>query len=96
MIAGAGLGHHSDMPFLDLVRKRQSERKYSDMPVPRDVIERCLEAARLAPSACNSQPWTFMVVEGELKNRLATAAFSGLYSMNSFAARAPILIVVVT
>ena len=84
------------MSFLDLVRKRQSERKYSDKPVPRDMIERCLEAARLAPSACNSQPWTFMVVEGEIKDRLAAAAFSGLYSMNAFAARAPVLVVVMT
>ena len=84
------------MSFLDLVRKRQSERKYSDKPVPRDVIERCLEAARLAPSACNSQPWTFLVVEGDAKNRLAAAAFSGLYSMNSFAARASVLVVVLT
>ena len=90
------IGHHFYMSFLELVRKRQSERKYSDKPVPREVVERCIEAARLAPSACNSQPWTFMVVEGELKNRLAAAAFSGLYSMNSFAARAPVLIVVVT
>lgn len=84
------------MPFLDLVRKRQSERKYSDKPVPRDAIERCVEAARLAPSACNSQPWTFLVVEGELKNKLAAEAFSGIYSMNAFAVRAPILVVVVT
>jgi len=84
------------MQFLDLVRKRQSERTYSKKPVPRHVIERCLEAARLAPSACNSQPWTFLVVEGEAKNRLAAAAFSGLYSMNSFAARAPVLVVVMT
>jgi nitroreductase len=84
------------MSFLDLVRKRQSERKYSDKPVLRDVIERCLEAARLAPSACNSQPWTFLVVEGDAKDRLATVAFSGLYSMNAFAARAPVLIVVLT
>jgi nitroreductase len=84
------------MPFLDLVRTRQSERKYSDKPVPRDMIERCLEAARLAPSACNSQPWTFMVVEGEIKDRLAAAAFSGIYSMNAFAARAPVLVVVMT
>jgi nitroreductase len=84
------------MPFLELVRKRQSERKYSDKPVARDSIERCIEAARLAPSACNSQPWTFMVVEGEIKDRLAATAFSGLYSMNAFAARAPVLIVVLT
>ena len=89
-------GHHLLMPFLDLVRKRQSERKYLDEPVPREMVERCLEAARLAPSACNSQPWTFMVVEGKVKDRLAAIAFSGIYSMNAFAARAPALIVVIT
>jgi len=85
------------MSFLELVAKRQSTRRYSSRPVPRDVIERCLEAARLAPSACNSQPWTFIVVDGEeQKNRVARAAFGGLHSMNAFAARAPVLIVVVT
>ena len=67
LIGPWNIGHHPDMPFLDLVRKRQSERRYSDRPVPRETMERCLEAARLAPSACNSQPWTFMVVEGELR-----------------------------
>ena len=64
------------MTFLELVAKRQSTRRYSSRPVPRDVVERCLEAARLAPSACNSQPWTFIVVDDEeQKNRVARAAF---------------------
>ncbi len=49
------------MNFLDLVRKRKSVRAYQDKPVERVKIERCLEAARLAPSACNSQPWRFKV-----------------------------------
>jgi nitroreductase len=85
------------MSFLDLVRTRQSERKYSSRPVPREIVERALEAARLAPSACNSQPWTFLVVDDEaLKNRVAEAAFSGFYSMNKFAAKAPVLLVVLT
>ncbi len=85
------------MSLLDLVRMRQSERKYSSRPVPREIIERGLEAARLAPSACNSQPWTFLVVDDEaVKNRVAEAAFSGLYSMNKFAAKAPVLLVVLT
>jgi nitroreductase len=86
------------MKFLELVEKRQSERQYDPRrPVARDVIERCLEAARLAPSACNSQPWTFVVVDDpEDRDRLASAAFSGLYSMNRFAAQAPVLVAVVT
>jgi nitroreductase len=85
------------MAFLELVRKRRSTRKYSAKPVPRETLERCLEAARLAPSACNVQPWHFIVVDdAELKNNLAKAAFSGVYSMNSFAKDAPVLIAVVT
>lgn len=85
------------MSFLDLARKRQSDRAYLPKPVPREAIERCLEAARLAPSACNSQPWYFIVVdEPKLKADLMAAAFSGVHSMNRFADRAPVLVVVVT
>lgn len=84
------------MTFLKLVNKRYSLRKYADMPVPREVIERGLEAARLAPSACNSQPWHFIVVDQEpLRTQLAAAAFSGVYAMNAFAKAAPALIVAV-
>lgn len=85
------------MSFLDLARARYSLRKYADTPVPREVIDRCLEAARLAPSACNSQPWSFIVVDQNPKRReLAEAAFGGIYSMNKFALNAPVLIVMVT
>ncbi|MFP4471611.1 MAG: nitroreductase family protein, partial [Bacteroidales bacterium] len=45
------------MKFSELVKQRFSARKYKDQPVPSDAILRCLEAARLAPSASNSQPW---------------------------------------
>ena len=65
--------------------------------VPRDALDRCIEAARLAPSACNSQPWSFIIVDEEkLKNKLEDEAFSGIYSVNSFAKSAPVLVVVVT
>ena len=85
------------MNFLDLAARRQSDRKYTSRPVDRALLERCLEAARLAPSACNSQPWTFLVLDrDELRTRVAEAAFSGLYSMNAFARTAPVLIVVLT
>ena len=84
------------MELLELLRRRRSVRRYSGGAVPREIIERCLEAARVAPSACNSQPWRFIVVDDpDLKNTLAEAAFSGIYSMNSFAGKAPVLIVVV-
>ena len=82
--------------FLELVRTRRSVRKYADTPVPRAVLERCLEAARLAPSACNSQPWTFVVVdEPALRSRLAAAAFGGVHAINSFAAAAPVFVAVI-
>ena len=84
------------MAFLDLVRRRRSIRSYRPDPVPRPVLDVCLEAVRLAPSACNSQPWQFIVVdEPSLKASLAEAAFSGIYSMNAFAAQAPVLVAVV-
>jgi len=84
------------MTFLELVKKRRSVREYSPATVPKEAITRCLEAARLAPSACNSQPWSFIVVDNpELKNTLADKAFSGVYSINFFAKSAPVLIVVV-
>src|SRR3989338_7816393 len=84
------------MTFLELVNKRRSVRGYISRPVPKEVIERCLEAARLAPSACNAQPWYFMIVDDPvLKDKVSSAAFSGIYSMNSFAQTAAALVVVV-
>ncbi|MDO9541502.1 MAG: nitroreductase family protein [Kiritimatiellia bacterium] len=86
-----------EQTFLEMVGKRRSTRKYQNRPVQREVLERCLEAARLAPSACNSQPWSFMVVDMEpMRTKVAQAAFSGIYAMNNFAATAPVLIVVLT
>ena len=51
------------MTFLELIEKRQSDRKYTDKPIEKDKLMRCLEAARLAPSASNSQLWTFIVTD---------------------------------
>jgi nitroreductase len=83
--------------FAQLVKLRRSVRRYSAQPVPRQVIDKCLEAARLAPSACNSQPWSFIVVDDEkVKNEIVDRAMSGIYRMNAFVKAAPVLIVVVT
>jgi nitroreductase len=85
------------MDFMELVNKRHSVRDYDARPVPREDINACLEAARLAPSACNSQPWQFIVVEDPgLKASLCRAMLSGIYSMNSFIDKAPCLVVVMT
>ena len=45
----------------ETVRLRRSVRKYSDQPVSEEVLNRCLEAARLAPSWRNGQPWRFII-----------------------------------
>ncbi len=57
--------------FLELAGKRRSCRSYSDTPVPDEQIGNCLEAARLAPSACNRQPWRFIIVRNsELRRKI--------------------------
>ena len=63
------------MDFLELASRRQSTRKYDiNRPVEPEKIERIIEAARLAPSACNAQPWHFVVVnEAELMNEAVDA-----------------------
>ena len=51
------------MDFLQLVQARQSDRSNDkERPVEPEKLERILEAARLAPSACNAQPWRFVVI----------------------------------
>ena len=82
--------------FLELVQHRQSDRAYLDKPVETEKIERILEAARLAPSACNSQPWKFIVVTDPEKRLLvADATASKLLSMNHFTKQAPVQLVVI-
>jgi len=85
------------MTFLNLVKIRQSVRQYRPDPVPVEVLDRCFEAARLAPSACNSQPWSFIAVtEKNMINQIAEHAFSGVYSLNKFVKSAPVIVVVIT
>lgn len=85
------------MIFMDLVHKRYSVRNYQDAPVPREKVSRCIEAARLAPSACNSQPWKFIVMDDpDLRDNVSKAAFEGLLKFNSFAFKAPVLVLIVS
>lgn len=82
------------MEFIELVNKRQSDRKYAPKPVAREHILKCLEAARLAPSACNSQPWKFIVVDDRAKLAEMSEAAIGL-GMNKFTVQVPVLVAVV-
>ncbi|MFC2167873.1 nitroreductase family protein [Acidobacteriota bacterium] len=80
--------------FLNLVQNRRSIRKYLEKPVEREKVLSCLEAARMAPSADFVQPWRFLVIdEPELKKRFTDEVFSGIYSKTKFAAKAPVIIV---
>ncbi|HPS55011.1 MAG TPA: nitroreductase family protein [Sedimentisphaerales bacterium] len=83
------------MDFLELANKRFSVRNYKETPVTKADIEKCIQAARLAPSACNSQPWKFIVIdEPELKKEVAKSAFNGPVPINKFAFDAPVLIII--
>jgi len=85
------------MTFGELIQKRRSVRRYSDRTVAKEDVLKCLEAARLAPSGCNSQPWHFIVIdEPGLRKRVGERIFSGVYSMNKFAQDAPVLVAVVS
>lgn len=60
--------------ILETIRERRSIRRYLEKPVPREVIEKILDAARWAPSAHNRQPWRFAIIENaETKHALASA-----------------------
>ena len=81
------------MNFIEIARTRQSCRAYDETrPVEEEKISSMLEAARLAPSACNGQPYHFTVCRGETALEVARAT-AGL-GMNKFAVQAPVLIVV--
>ena len=83
--------------IVEILLQRQSVRGYTDQPVEPEKIARCLEAARMAPSACNAQPWKFIVVDNpQLKDQVAGYTTSGpLVPMNHFTRQAPILVVIV-
>ncbi len=85
------------MDFKELIRKRFSLRKYSEKSVEREKLEQCIEAARMAPSACNSQPWKFVVVDDpELRKKVAEETFGAVVSFNKFVKDAPVLVVQVS
>jgi nitroreductase len=84
------------MKFIELASARRSVRKYSPRAVEAEKIDLCVEAARLAPSASNGQPWRFVLIdEGALKDAVAKATFGPGATFNRFAVEAPILVALV-
>ncbi len=81
------------MNFNEIARYRQSCRSYDPArPIEQQKLEMILEAARLAPSACNGQPYHITVCRGEAAQKVAKATMG--MGMNRFAADAPILLVI--
>jgi nitroreductase len=82
------------MDFSELVRTRQSVRHYQSRPVEPEKLNAIVEAVRLAPSACNAQPWTlFIVDEPDLREKVARATFDSTVSFNRFVPEAPVIAV---
>jgi len=82
--------------FLDIVKTRQSTRAYDSRAVEAEKIDRCIDAALMAPSACNAQPWKFIVVnDPDLKNALADATKDLILPLNHFTKQAPVHVVIV-
>ena len=82
-----------NMNFTEIALTRQSCRSYDETrEVEQEKLDSVLEAARLAPSACNSQPYHFTVCRGQAAKEVA-AATQGM-GMNKFSSQAPVLIVI--
>lgn len=80
------------MDFLEIANQRQSCRSYEERPVEQEKLDAVLEAARIAPSACNGQPYHITVCRGEAAKAVAKAT-QGM-GMNKFASQAPVLLVI--
>lgn len=81
------------MDFLDIANIRESCRSYDNTrDIENEKLEKILNAAQLAPSACNGQPYHFTVCKGDTAKKVAAACVG--MGINKFAADAPVLIVI--
>ena len=81
------------MDFLTIANHRQSCRSYDEnRPVEQEKLDAILESVRLAPSACNGQPYHLTVCQGDSAKEVAKATMG--MGMNKFAMQAPVLIVI--
>lgn len=80
--------------YFELISARESCRNFSEKPVEKEKLMRCAEAAQVAPSACNSQPWEFVVVNGGPLRAMAANCAQQL-GMNKFTQNCPAFVAVV-
>lgn len=79
--------------FLELAKIRQTCREFADRKIEHEKLVACADAARLAPSGCNAQPWSFVVVESpELVAKVAECI--AMNGMNPYAAQAKAFFVI--
>lgn len=75
--------------FIELARNRYSCRNFQDRDVPKELLENVLEAARIAPSAVNNQPWLFIVLSEESIKKMICTCYA-----RPWLESAPVIIVV--
>lgn len=79
--------------FLELATNRRSIRKFSDKPVPREELEKVVQAAMHSPSGFNSQPWEMVVVDDDaLRNQITETLLAGLGKTSRGFISAPVYI----
>ena len=79
--------------IIEIIKKRHSVRNYKDIPLEKETILSLIEAARFSPSACNAQPWRFIVVtDKKLLNEIVKRGLGGAVP-NQWAVSAPAIIV---
>ncbi len=77
------------MDVMEAIRTRRSVRAYRPDPIPKKILDRMKEALRLAPSACNLQPWTFIFVQDAALRR----SLAEVCRKQSFIGEAPVIVV---
>jgi len=84
------------MDFDKLILQRESVRKYTDKEISKEDILKCVEAARMTPSAHNSQPWTFVIVDDkELVKKVAECTVNTVVKFNKFVKDAKVIVAIV-
>ncbi|WP_048147777.1 nitroreductase family protein [Palaeococcus ferrophilus] len=78
------------MEFFEVLKKRRSIRRFQNRPIPRELVEKLLEAAFLSPSSYNKRPWHFIVVDNREKLDALSRAKLGASGLKT----APVAIVV--
>jgi len=76
------------MDIMEAIRNRRSVRAFADKPIPAEVMRRMRQALRYAPSACNIQPWHFILVQDAKLRQDVAAAAQGQHWM----AQAPVIV----